>query len=106
MEINNSYVPSLEIFESAFGNNTDKVNGTSDSSSTSFSDVLTNALNSVNDKQVAAENASDAYVRGDEDTDIASVMLASSEAKIFLQLAVQVRNKLLSAYDEIMKMSL
>lgn len=106
MEINNSYVPSLEVFESAFGNNTEKVSGTSDSSGTSFSDILINALDSVNDKQVAAEEASGAYVRGDEDTDIASVMLASSEAKISLQLAVQVRNKLLSAYDEIMKMSL
>lgn len=98
----NSYVPSPEIFELNFGSG---VKDVKESSDTSFGEMLTSALNQVNDKQVAAEDASNALVAGD-DVDIADVMLASTEAKISLQLAVEVRNKLVSAYNELMNMSL
>lgn len=98
----NSFVPSAEIFESNFNSNVNKVEN---SNNTSFSDTLISALNEINDKQVASENAATELVSGG-DIDIADVMLASSEAKISLQLAVEVRNKLVSAYNELMNMSL
>lgn len=99
----NNFVPSSKVFESAFG--TSNTSNTSNSSNNvSFADTLTNALNQVNDKQINAQNASNDLVSGD--ADIADVMLQTSEAKVSLQLAVQVRNKLLSAYNELMNMSL
>ena len=98
----NSYIPSPEIFELNFGSG---IKNVKESDETSFGDVLTSALNEVNDKQVTAEKASNALVSG-EDIDIADVMLVSSEAKISLQLAVEVRNKLVSAYNELMNMPL
>lgn len=119
----NSYVPSSDLFDKAFGTSgstsnksslstitgtssiDDSSNDTSSASGVSFADTLTSALNSVNDKQVSAEQTSDSLVKGD-DVDIADVMLKSSEAKVSLQLAVEMRNKLVSAYNEITKMSL
>lgn len=100
----NSYVPSTELFEVNFGTS-NKASNSNSEDKVSFADTLSNALNEVNNKQVIAENSSNALVAG-EDVDIADVMLASSEAKISLQLAVEVRNKLLSAYNEIIRMSL
>lgn len=100
----NSYVPSAELFEVNFGTS-NKTSSKDSTDSVSFADTLSNALNEVNDKQIVSENASNALVAGG-DIDIAEVMLASTEAKISLQLAVEVRNKLLSAYNEISKMSL
>lgn len=101
----NNYVPSSKVFEKAFGTTNDtSTNTNNNSNNVSFKDTLTNALNEVNTKQVDAQNASNNLVKGD--ADIADVMLQTSEAKVSLQLAVQVRNKLLNAYNELMNMSL
>lgn len=102
----NNFVPSSKVFESAFGTTgtTNESNKNNSSTNVSFADTLTNALNEVNDKQVNAQTASNDLVSGD--ANIADVMLQTSEAKVSLQLAVQVRNKLLSAYNELMNMSL
>ena len=101
----NNYVPSSKVFEKAFGTTNDtSTNTNNNSNNVSFKDTLTNALNEVNTKQVNAQNASNSLVKGD--ADIADVMLQTSEAKVSLQLAVQVRNKLLNAYNELMNMSL
>jgi flagellar hook-basal body complex protein FliE len=68
-----------------------------------FSDSLTQALNSVNDSQNRASDISAAYERG-ETIDIAKVMLARQEASVSFEATLQVRNKLLSAYKDIMSM--
>ena len=69
----------------------------------SFSDSLTQALNSVNESQNRASDISTAYERG-ETIDIAKVMLARQEASVSFEATLQVRNKLLSAYKDIMSM--
>jgi flagellar hook-basal body complex protein FliE len=69
----------------------------------SFSDSLTQALNSVNDSQNRAADISASYERG-ETIDIAKVMLARQEASVSFEATLQVRNKLLSAYKDIMSM--
>ncbi len=99
----NSYVPSEEIFQI---NNTSNVNAKSKANGVeSFSEILSSSLDKVNDAQVAAENMNTAFVSGDE-TQISDVMLAGEEAKISLQFAVQVRNKLIDAYKELTNMQL
>jgi len=69
----------------------------------SFADSLTDALNSVNDSQNRAADISASYERG-ETIDIAKVMLARQEASVSFEATLQVRNKLLSAYKDIMSM--
>jgi len=69
-----------------------------------FGSALKGALQQVNGMQSKAEDASNSYERGDT-TDIASVMLAREQASVGFQATLQVRNKLLSAYKDIMSMS-
>ncbi|NNM76923.1 flagellar hook-basal body complex protein FliE [Sphingomonas sp. ID1715] len=69
----------------------------------SFGATLEAALKSVNDSQNAASKASEAYERG-ETVDVAQVMLARQKASIAFEATLQARNKLLSAYKDIMSM--
>ena len=68
-----------------------------------FTDALKNALDQVKDSQGKAEALTDGYQRG-EVTDVAKVMLARQEAGIAFEATLQVRNRLLSAYQDIMRM--
>ena len=68
-----------------------------------FADALDGALKSVNRQQQAAGDLSAAYERG-ETIDIAKVMMARQQASVGFEATLQVRNKLLSAYKDIMSM--
>lgn len=68
-----------------------------------FADTLKSALDGVNAVQARAEGITEAYQKG-EVTDVAKVMLARQEAGIAFEATMQVRNKLLSAYQDIMRM--
>lgn len=68
-----------------------------------FTDALKSALDGVTETQRNAERLSAAYERGEE-TDIAKVMLARQESGIAFEATLQVRNRLLSAYQDIMRM--
>ena len=98
----NGFVPSNEIFQSNFGTENKT---TETSSSGSFAETLKSSLDEINSKQVTAENLTNSFIKGD-DVDVADVMLAGEEAKISLQYAVQVRNKLVEAYQELSRMQL
>lgn len=77
--------------------------GTTQLGGADFGKALTSALSEVNGLQGKAAGAADAYERG-ENTDIAGVMLAREQASVGFQATLQVRNKLLSAYKDIMSM--
>ncbi|WP_298471482.1 flagellar hook-basal body complex protein FliE [uncultured Erythrobacter sp.] len=68
-----------------------------------FGDTLGNALEQVSAVQKRSGDMQTAYERG-EVTDIAQVMLARQEAGVAFEATLQVRNKLLSAYQDIMRM--
>ena len=77
--------------------------GPAASQPTSFADTLNQALKTVNDGQQQASALSESYERG-ESVDIAKVMLARQQAQVGFEATLQVRNKLLSAYKDIMSM--
>ena len=68
-----------------------------------FGDAMKSALEQVNSMQQQSSAISEAYERG-EVTDIAAVMLSRQQASIGFEATMQVRNKLLSAYKDIMSM--
>ena len=68
-----------------------------------FSGALKSALSTVNESQKTAQTLSEGYERG-EVTDIAKVMLARQESGIAFEATLQVRNRLISAYQDIMRM--
>ena len=68
-----------------------------------FTDTLHSALNDVSATQKRSADLAAAYERG-EVTDVAQVMLARQESSVAFEATLQVRNKLLSAYQDIMRM--
>ena len=71
--------------------------------SVSFGEVVERAFSSVNDKILKAEEGVEQMAAG-KPVDIAQTMTAVTEADISFRMAMQVRNKVLSAYEEIMRM--
>ena len=68
-----------------------------------FGAAISNALQQVNAQQQRASEVSEAYERGDTH-DIVSVMIERQKASLGFETTLQVRNKLLSAYRDIMNM--
>ncbi|MDR3348045.1 MAG: flagellar hook-basal body complex protein FliE [Acidaminococcales bacterium] len=72
-------------------------------SAPSFSDLLRAAVNEVNGLQKNAQAKNIELVAGRVE-DLSEVMIAAEKAALSLQLTVQVRNKVVEAYQEIMRM--
>lgn len=68
-----------------------------------FAAQLTDAIQDVNRLQATAKDNMTAYQMG-ETNDVAAVMLSKHKASIGFESTLQVRNKLLSAYKDIMNM--
>jgi len=77
--------------------------GASPAGKADFADAMKSAVQSVNSLQSASSEATAAFERG-ETTDIAAVMLSRQQASVGFETTLQVRNKLLSAYKDIMSM--
>jgi len=73
--------------------------------SVDFSALLNQGLDQVNSNLLTADKAVEDYVL-QKGVDVQDVMLALEEANMSLQLAVEVRNKLLEGFQELMRMQL
>jgi flagellar hook-basal body complex protein FliE len=69
----------------------------------SFGQWLQKSMEDVNKLQRNAENAANKLVAG-ENKDIHGTMIAMQKANISMSLMLEVRNKIISAYDEIKRM--
>lgn len=65
-----------------------------------FGKAFSDGLNSVNESQNAAYEAAETFASGG-DISVHEVMIASQKANLTMQLALQMRNKLINAYNEI-----
>lgn len=74
-------------------------------SKTSFADVINDAIGKVNDLQVESSELTEDFISGKSDN-IHSVIIAGSKADLALQMTLQVRNKVMDAYKEIMNMQM
>ncbi|MFU2508143.1 flagellar hook-basal body complex protein FliE [Pseudoalteromonas sp. ASV78] len=73
-------------------------------SSAQFGDLLSDALNTVNGLQADAKQKVTAVEMGDRNVSLADAMIASQKSSVAFEATVQVRNKLVEAYKEIMNM--
>lgn len=69
-----------------------------------FAEALKNTIGEVSAAQTAASTKGKAFTMGDESVSLSDVMISSQKASIAFQATVQVRNKVVSAYQEIMNM--
>ncbi len=72
-------------------------------SGVSFGGLLKQSIDAVNETQVQASGMKQAFELG-EDVDLAEVMVAAQKSSLTFQGMVQVRNKLVEAYKEVMNM--
>jgi flagellar hook-basal body complex protein FliE len=70
-----------------------------------FADVLASSLQSVSDDQIYAEQMDQMLAIGEVDN-VHDVTIAAMKADLSLSIAVDVTNKVLSAYNEIMRLQL
>ena len=86
----------------AEGKSASAADGTNSSGGADFSQVLKNTLDQVNQAQQTAQKMSQDFAAGDTNVNLQDVMINLQKANLSFQEMVQVRNKLVSAYHDIM----
>ena len=69
-----------------------------------FGDMLKESIDAVNATQQAASALKTDFEKGETDASLAEVMVAAQKADLSFQTMVQVRNKLVEAYKDVMNM--
>lgn len=73
---------------------------------TDFAALLKNSIEQVNTHQQTARSLAAAFETGEGNVDLAQVMVALQKASVSFQAMLQVRNKLVSAYQDVMNISM
>lgn len=81
-----------------------KQSGVDEVASVDFSEKLKAAVDQVNNVQQTADKLSMQFVSGESNVDLHEVMISLQKANVSFQSMIQVRNKLVTAYQEIMNM--
>jgi flagellar hook-basal body complex protein FliE len=71
---------------------------------TDFAALLQQSIASVNDTQQSAVKMAETFETGTANTSLADVMVATQKANVSFQAMLQVRNKLVEAYKDVMNM--
>jgi len=71
-----------------------------------FGDLFKQGIDSVNSTQQQAGALAESWERGDSGVDLARVMIESQKAQVSFRALTEVRNRLVSAYQDIMNMSI
>ncbi|TYP59934.1 flagellar hook-basal body complex protein FliE [Thermosediminibacter litoriperuensis] len=93
------------IIRSIGGELTNVVAASKKQEDNSFKDILVKAFETVNGYQKDYDNVLKKLIAG-EDMSVHEVMIAAEKAKLSLEFAVQIRNKAIEAYQEIMRMQI
>lgn len=80
--------------------------GSSGAASPAFGALLKQGIDAVNSTQQSADALASAWERGVPGVDLARVMVETQKASVSFQALAQVRNRLISAYQDIMNMSI
>ena len=73
---------------------------------TGFGEILKTAIDGVSELQGSANKLATAYEQGDRTIDLPQVMIAAEKASVSFEAMTQVRNRLVSAYEDVMSMPL
>lgn len=109
MSMNVSNVDSLLVqmraaVAAAQGNTVSGPQSAGAASGVDFSNVLRSSLDGVNQMQRESEAMQKAFILGDDKVSLSDTMIAMQKSNIAFQTAVQVRNKFVAAYNDIMNM--
>lgn len=106
MDLNGIYrdylIANVDINKSIEGISNKKIDSIG---SSTFENIVLDKLESVNNKHLVADNMTEGMITGEVD-DLHEVIIATEEARLSLELAVQLRNKCIEAFREINNMQL
>ncbi|MEO4053527.1 flagellar hook-basal body complex protein FliE [Solibacillus sp. CAU 1738] len=85
-------------------NETNKHSATPYEAQQSFAQSLKNAISEVNAQQIQSDIKTEKLINGG-DVDLHDVMITAQKASITLNATMEIRNKAVEAYQEIMRMS-
>jgi len=94
----------MRAIESMAKNQTFEGATTDQSTGSSFAGMMQQAIDQVNQTQAQAKVLGQALEMGDPNVDIAEVMIAVQKSSVSFQALTEVRNKLLTAYQDVMNM--
>ncbi|MGD8525638.1 MAG: flagellar hook-basal body complex protein FliE [Thioalkalispiraceae bacterium] len=77
---------------------------TNETAQSDFSNLLKQSIDKVNETQMEAKNLQDAFQLGDPNVQMSEVMVAMQKSSVSFQAMIQVRNKLVQAYQDVMNM--
>jgi flagellar hook-basal body complex protein FliE len=107
MEIATVRMPAVnaldKVAEATFGAASGKTEGAS-SAGSDFANLIQQSLAAVNNTQAQAESSAQQYQLGQNNVTLEDAMISMQKANISFQTTVQVRNKLVAAYNDIMNM--
>jgi flagellar hook-basal body complex protein FliE len=69
-----------------------------------FSEMLKQAIDNVNGLQQNTSDLRNRFEMGDQDVSLGDVMIASNKSSLAFDATIQVRNKMVEAYKEVMSM--
>lgn len=99
-----SSVTSSYQTSSALGAGFSLANGRDPSAKLDFQEVLKEAVRGVSDAQQSAQSKAQAYQLGDDKVSLEEVMISLQRANLAMQGMVQVRNRLVEAYREVINL--
>jgi flagellar hook-basal body complex protein FliE len=101
-----NYQPSIinKTTSGAINDNNNKA-GTSQTAAKEFVDIFKDMFTDVNNEQIAADSKIAEMVAG-KNKDISGTMIQMEKADISLRMLMAVRNKAVSAYEEVMRMQI
>lgn len=82
-----------------------RAQSTENSGKSSFSDMLKKSLVAVNEAQLNSDRLTNALAAG-QNVELHDVMIAAQKASILLEATVEFRNKVIEAYQEVMRMQI
>lgn len=98
MKIDVNNIKEFDVFHKQVFNN-------NNSNNISFSEILKNSLSKVNQLQLESQKLNEQLAIGNVEN-VHQVIIAAQKAELALQFTLQIRNKILDAYNEIMRMSI
>lgn len=90
-----------KVGQTAHANQAQQTTGVSE-----FANIMRQGLNAVSQTEQKANQLTEAFERGTPGVELPQVMLEVSKASVSLRAASEVRNRLISAYQDIMNMQL
>ena len=86
------------------GTGVSPLNGVSGAAPANFSDTLRNAVGAVAQSQNTASSLATRFELGDDTVNLSDVMIAGAKSQVQFRGAVEVRNRLVAAYQDVMNM--